>query len=98
MLRGAAKTASLERIAVLAVADIEPIPDDGEHHRVRAIQKLTVFDGLEVHVGEDVRGAMTIPAKFVANFRLETQRAGHCQQYTASWIGGKGKSALELTV
>lgn len=98
MLRDAAGTARLERIAALAVADIELVPDDGEQHRVRAIQKLTIFDRLEVHGGKDVRRAMAIPAKLLANFRLEAQRAGHCWQYTACWIGGKDKSALELTV
>jgi hypothetical protein len=98
MLRGAARAARLERVAALTVADIEVIPDHGKHHRVRAVQKMAVLDGLEVHVRQDVRGAMAIPAMLMANFWLEAQRAGHCRQYTASWIGGKDKSALELSV
>jgi hypothetical protein len=45
-----------------------------------------------------VRRAVAVPANSVANFGLEAERTCHCRQYTASWIGGKDKSALELTV
>jgi hypothetical protein len=37
------------------------IPDHREHHRVGAVQQLAVFDGLKVHVGEDVSRAMAVP-------------------------------------
>jgi hypothetical protein len=77
LLRAGAWTARLERVAALTVADIKVIPDNRKHHRMRAVQQLTVLDGLEVHVWLDVRGAMTVPTKLVAHFRLEAERAGH---------------------
>jgi hypothetical protein len=98
LLRGAARTAWLERVTPLAIADIEMIPDHREHHRVRAVQKLTVFGRLEVHLGQDVRGTMAVPAMLVSNFGLQGPRTGHAMEYTASWIGGKDKSALELSL
>jgi hypothetical protein len=97
LLRGRARPARLERVAALTVTDVETISNDRKHHGVRAEQKLAVLDGLVVHVRLRVRSAVAVPAKFVANFRLEGERAGHCRQYTATWIGGKDKSALELT-
>jgi hypothetical protein len=96
-LRGAAGTTRLERVAPLAVADIKVIPDHREHHRVRAVQQVTIFDGLKVHLGEDGRGALAIPAKPVADFRCEAQRTGHGGQCTTNWISGKDQSTLELT-
>jgi hypothetical protein len=97
LLRGRARPARLERVAPLAVTDIETISDDREHHRVCAEQELPVFDGLVIHVRLHLRSAVAVPAKFVANFRLQGERTGHCRQYTATSIGGKDKSALELT-
>ena len=76
-LCGAARTARLERVAPPAVTDIEVIPDHREHHRVGAVQQLAVFDGLEVHVGEDVGRAMPVPTRLVADFRLEGQLRYH---------------------
>ena len=65
---------------------------------MRAVQELTIFDGLKVHLGKDVRGALAIPTQFVTDFGVSVQQTGHCGQYTTSWIGGKDKSALELSV
>jgi hypothetical protein len=98
LLRGGAGTARLERVAALAVTDIETISNDRKHHWVCAEQELAVFDRLVVHVGQHVRRAVAVPANSVAHFGLEAERTCHCRQYTASWIGGKDKSALELTV
>ena len=78
LLRGGARTARFERVAALAIADIKVIPDDRKHHRMRAVQETPVFNRLEVHVGNDVSGALAIPAKPVAYFWLESQRPGHC--------------------
>jgi hypothetical protein len=77
MLRGGARAARLERVAALAVTDIETIPDDGKHHRVRAEQELAVFDSLVVHIGQHLRGAVAVPAQSVASFRLEAERTSH---------------------
>jgi hypothetical protein len=77
LLRGGTGTARLERVAALTISDIEVIRDHGKHHRVGAKEQLPVFDRLEVHVGHDVRGAMAVPAKFMAKFRLEAQWTGH---------------------
>lgn len=97
-LRSGARTARLERIAPLAVADIKVIPDDRKHHRVGAVQERAIFHRLIVHVGGDVRRALAVPAKLVSNFGFEAQGTGHCGQYTTSWIAGKDKRALELTL
>jgi hypothetical protein len=77
LLRRAARTARLERIAPPAVTDIEVIPDHREHHRVGAVQQLAVLDSLEVHVGEDVGRAMAVPTRLVAGFGLEWQLSYH---------------------
>jgi hypothetical protein len=78
MLRSGARTARLERIAPLAVADIKVILDDRKHHRVGAVQERAIFHRLIVHVGGDVRRALAVPAKLVSNFGFEAQRTGHC--------------------
>ena len=49
-------------------------------------------------VGKDVRRAMAIPAKLLANFRLEGAAGRSLPAVYGCWIGGKDKSALELTV
>jgi hypothetical protein len=76
LLRDGAGPPRFVRVAAVAVADVELIPHDREHHRVGAVQKLAVFDGLEVHVRDNVRGAVAVPTQLVADFGLETQRTG----------------------
>jgi hypothetical protein len=98
LLRGAARRTWLEPVAPLAVAHIEDIADDWEHHRMAAEQKMPVLDGLIVHAATDVGSPVPVPAQSVAGFGFEAERAGHRGQYTVSWIAGKDKSALELTL
>ena len=74
------------------------IPDDRKHHRVGAIQERAILHCLIVHVGDNVRRALTVPAKLVSNFGFEAQRAGHCGAVYDQLDRGKDKSALELTL
>jgi hypothetical protein len=98
MLRSGARTARLERIAPLAVADIKVILDDRKHHRVGAVQERAIFHRLIVHVGGDVRRALAVPAKLVSNFGSRRSGPVTAGRYTISWIVGKDKRALELTL
>jgi hypothetical protein len=65
---------------------------------MRAVKEAAVFDRLEVHVGNDVSGALAIPAKPMAHFWLESQGARHCAAVYDQLDRGKDKSALELTL
>ena len=77
MLRGAAGTARLERVAALAVADIEVIPDDGEHHRVRADTEADRLrpSGSSCRAGRARCDGRT--SKACGELRLEAERTGH---------------------
>ena len=76
------RPACLEVITPVAVPDIELVPHEGEQHRVRAIQQLTVFDRLEVQFRQDVRRAPPIPTEAVPGFRREAGRVAHDWEYT----------------
>ena len=64
-----AQRACLDRaivVAVVAVADVEVITDDGQHHRVCAVDEEAVFDGVRGEVARNVRGPAAVPAPRVA--------------------------------
>jgi hypothetical protein len=65
-----------EPLATYAVARVEAVPKDGKHHRMSTEQKLTVFNRLEAHVGEDVRRSPAVPARSMNGFRLHARYAG----------------------
>ena len=60
----------LEVVAVLAIANVEVVPNDREPHRVGAIEQLAVFHGLEAEIRQDVRCAPSVPAQAMSVFGL----------------------------
>ena len=55
---------------MLAITNVEVVPDDREPHWVGAIEQLAVFHGLEAEIGQDVRRAPSVPAQAMSVFGL----------------------------
>ena len=66
-----------EDVAVLAVADVEFVADDGEEHRVGAVQQFPVHDGVDARVGRDGRGSASVPAQAMAVFGFHVVPCTH---------------------
>ena len=72
----------LEVVAAIAVSHVELVADEGEQHRMGAIEQLAVFNRLEVQFGQDVRGTPSVPTQTVPGFRREAGRVAHDWEYT----------------
>jgi len=57
-----------EGVAPDAVAKIEIVPDDGEHHWVRTIEKVPVLNRLDGRHRRQLRSPPAVPARPVAGF------------------------------
>ena len=62
--------ARLEPVAAVAVPHVEPVPHEREHHGVRAVQQVPVFDGLVAHFRQHGGRAPAIPADTMPGFGL----------------------------
>jgi hypothetical protein len=60
----------LEVVAVLAIANVEVVPNDREPHRVGAIEQFAVLHGLEAEIRRDARRAPSVPAQAMTVFGL----------------------------
>jgi hypothetical protein len=60
----------LEVVAVLAIANVEVVPNDREPHRVGAIEQFAVLHGLKAEIRRDVRRAPSVPAQAMTVFGL----------------------------
>jgi len=71
-----------EDVAAGAVSDVEIVADDGKHHRVGAIQELTILDRLHGEDGRELRRPSAVPAGTVASLRFAVVRLGHTGMIT----------------
>ena len=57
-----------EIVAAGAAPDVELVPDDRKPHRMRAVEKLAVSDGVESDVDREVGGSAAVPADAMSRF------------------------------
>src|SRR5690349_22441617 len=57
-----------EVVAGRAVSDVELMADDGEPHRMGAVQELPVFDCVAADIGRNLNGAPRVPARAMPRF------------------------------
>ena len=55
-----------EEFAFLAAAHVELVADDGKPHGMNAVQKLTVFDGVQADILGKLVGTAAVPAGSVS--------------------------------
>ena len=76
------RSAGLEVVAAVAIADVELVPDERKQHGMGAVEQLSVFNRLEIQFGLDVRHAPSVPTETVPGFRRKAGQFAHDWEYT----------------